>query len=836
MNPLENNQSRNPQADGADRPTASAGETGSMLSLSLRNKFIIGTVCLILLVGAALAILVGYELHSRFKDELHKRGLSTARYIAEASEIPLITENSESIRMLVNDYRKVDRDIEYIYIVNPTGGIVTHTFGSVIPDDLIRQVHAEKGQPGQLTALSSENGTIYDISVQIQAGALGTVHIGLYESVIKKNVHGVLMRMLPFVLFILVLGIIAAIIFASAITRPIALLTQGVQRFSKGELDEAISISAGDEIGQLASAFNIMTDNLRSTTVSREFMEKLIDSMNDVLIVISPEGVIQSVNRAYCELFGYSSEDIVGRRVDEFEEKDAPLCMYAALEHALDDGRVHGIESNCRKSSGELVTMLYSLAVMKDDEGKPQAIICAAQDISDLKKVQDALHRKQLEMEEINRNLEEIVASRTAELAIGNEGLRAEVAERQKKTEELRAARDAAESANRSKSEFLANMSHEMRTPLNSIIGGTDFLDSANLSPDQQRCLTMIRQAGDGLLVLVNDLIDLSRIEAGQLEIINRQFNLPDTLERIAQMMGLEADRKKLELKLIIAPDIPHFLIGDHIRLQQVLVNLVSNAIKFTDSGGTVSLSALSRPESEGFVPVTFVIRDSGIGLDPDKLEMIFESFSQADASITRRFGGSGLGLAISRKLVEAMGGYIQVESSPGTGSSFSFTIAFHLAESPVENRHKPHADSAETQASEMSLQHEGTKRVLLVDDSVENRELMRLLLLKFPLVMDEAGNGKEAVKLFERNSYDLIFMDIQMPIMDGYTATRMIRTNEERSGRHRTVIVALTAHAYESDIRKCLEAGCDDHIAKPFKKKTLMQCLANHLRGIRYE
>src|SRR6185369_6239179 len=336
----------------------------------------------------------------------------------------------------------------------------------------------------------------------------------------------------------------------------------------------------------LATAFNSMTDKLRTTTVSRQYMEKLIDSMNDVLIVISPEGLIQSVNHAFCTLFGASTEAVAGYRLTGSEDQNSPLCMASTFSYALEHGPVHGNESYCRTVSGEIVPMLYSLAVMKNEDGRPQAIICAAQNISSLKRIQAALEQKQAELEEVNRNLEGIVASRTAELAIGNEGLRAEVAERQRKTEELRAARDLAESANRAKSEFLANMSHEMRTPLNSIIGGTEFLDSAALGEDQQRCLTMIRHAGDSLLILINDLIDLSSIEAGQLDIISRPFALRHTLERVIQMVEQGAARKKLQLSLVCSPATPRVVKGDQARLQQVLVNLVANAVKFTEEGG----------------------------------------------------------------------------------------------------------------------------------------------------------------------------------------------------------------------------------------------------------
>jgi PAS domain S-box-containing protein len=801
-----------------------------MAFTSIRKKFILGTTLLILIIGGALGLLVRYELRSRFKDEVLKRGVSVARYIAEAAEIPLITENSTSLEQLVNDYRKLDRDIAYIFIISPENSFSAHTFGSNIPPRIIEKTARTRADQRQIITLQTEQGLIYDISIPVQGGALGAVHIGLYEYLIDRNVQGVLTRILPFVLVILILGILAAIVFASAITKPIALLTDAVRRLSAGEPDVPVTISSHDEIGQLATAFVSMTEKLRNTTVSREYMEKLIDSMNDVLIVISPTGVIQSVNRAYGKLFGGKPDTVVGHNLDEFAIPYSPLGILPAFTYVLTHGPIHGVESTCRTKRGELVPMLYSLAVMKADDGTPQAVICAAQDISRLKKTQEELQQKQIELEEVNRNLEVIVATRTAELAIGNESLRAEIAERQKKTEELRAARDIAESANRAKSDFLANMSHEMRTPLNSIIGGTEYLDAAGLHEDQQRCLTMIHHAGNSLLVLINDLIDLSRIEVGQLEIISRPFNLSKTLEQVMEMVAQEAERKTLRLSLNSTPELPHIVIGDPVRLQQILVNLVANAVKFTERGGSVTVTTVPVTKNNHHFLISFTIRDTGIGIDPNKLEMIFESFSQADTSITRRFGGSGLGLAISRKLVEAMGGSIQVESTPGVGSSFSFTIPFAVAETEVEC-----ADEVvvETEPALMPETESGSpKLVLLVDDSLENRQLMRLLLKSFPIELHEAGDGQEAYDLAMGRRYDLILMDIQMPVMDGYTATRMIRRYEERFGHPKSTIVALTAHAYESDIQKCREAGCDDHIAKPFKKRALLDSLARHLTG----
>ncbi|MBC8017740.1 MAG: response regulator, partial [Verrucomicrobia bacterium] len=804
--------------------------------LSLRKKFIIGTALLIALVGCALALLVRHELHARFQEEVHKRGLSIARFIAEAAEIPLITENRISLQLLVNDYRKSDKDVDYIYIVGPQKEILIHTFGQSFPVELRAAAERKRGRVERFEPFASERGLLYDVSIPIQNGALGAVHIGLYESVIHNNVQGVLAKMLPFVLLILGMGVVAAMLFASAITRPIALLIEGVQQVSRGDLDRVLEVGSKDEIGQLAAAFNRMTENLRLTTVSREFMEKLIDTMNDVLVVITPEGVVMSVNRAYYELFGSVPSDVIGRGVDEFDPNETPARMFTAYEQSVEDGRVQGIECLCYSATGARIPLLLSLAVMRDEDGAPQAVICAAQDISAIKQVQAELHRKQAELEDLNHSLEKIVSSRTAELAITNEGLRAEVSERIRTAEELRAARDIAEAASRAKTEFLANMSHEMRTPLNSIIGGAEYLETAVFAPDQQRCLEMIRRAGDSLLLLVNDLIDLSRIEAGQLELVKNEFNLADTLETVARMLGLEARQKQLTFSLELSPDLPHIVIGDQARLQQIMVNLVANAIKFTGNGGTVTLSARLVRIGNDSVQVTFTVRDTGIGIEADKIDMIFESFAQADSSITRRFGGSGLGLAISRRLVESMGGAFQVESVPGIGSSFTFSISFSLVSHGVAAQQGA-ADSVaggvvETQAvgEQPSV---GLSRVLLVDDSLENRELMRLLLSRQPLILDEANNGREAVDLFEHNEYALILMDIQMPIMDGFTATQMMRRTEERRACRRTPIVALTAHAYEADIRRCKEAGCDDHIAKPFKKMVLLQCLARHIRGI---
>ncbi len=432
----------------------------------------------------------------------------------------------------------------------------------------------------------------------------------------------------------------------------------------------------------------------------------------------------------------------------------------------------------------------------------------------------------------IETNSQDEIGQLSAAFNAMTENLRNEVEERKQVAEELLVARDTAEAASQTKSEFLANMSHEMRTPLTAIIGGAEYLEESVLSADQSSCLDMIHQAGNNLLVLTNDLIDLARIEAGHLELLPERFNVADMMKSIIRMLSRTAQSKDLELSLSIADNLPEFLLGDQLRLQQVLVNLIGNAIKFT-AEGSVQVSTTVGSIVDDVVPITFVVRDTGIGIEPGKIDKIFETFTQADTSITRQYGGSGLGLTISRRLVEAMDGHLQVESKPGVGSSFYFTLRLRLMKEDgnhdgveklsITDEKVSHAITRTGEGNALPL-------VLLVDDALENRELIRLQLKKKPIVLHEAGNGREALDMFEQNEYVLILMDIQMPIMDGYTATRLMRDLEQRTGRVKTPIVALTAHFGDADVHADIEAGFDDHIAKPFKKEVLYRCLERYM------
>ncbi|MBF0311166.1 MAG: PAS domain S-box protein [Magnetococcales bacterium] len=491
---------------------------------------------------------------------------------------------------------------------------------------------------------------------------------------------------------------------------------------------------------------------------------------------LNREGCFIDTNPILHELLGYEREEILGRSFGEMWSPGSQEAFSEAYSHFLHTGATRG-ELELVARDGSSRTVLLDGRVQRDSQGGFARTHCVLFDISNRKRMEEA----------------------------------------------LREAKAQAERANRAKSEFLANMSHEIRTPLNAILGMGELLEERDLDETERRYVQIFRGAGEVLLSVINDVLDMAKIEAGELSLESIPFRLRELVTTNTEIIALRARSKGLVLRSEIAADVPDPVMGDPLRISQVLLNLLGNAIKFTEKG-QVMLRVDDLREIPSGIEVRFSVSDTGIGIAPEKLQAIFSPFSQADNSITRRFGGTGLGLSISRRLVQAMGGELSVDSRVGEGSTFRFRVSLGRDLSIAQ---PSAATGMRVEAIEALRQR--PLRLLVAEDALDNRLLLSAFLNQTALTLDFAENGREAVNRFIRGRYDLVLMDVQMPDMDGFSATRAIRAWERDNGLEPTPILALTAYALHEDVEKARAAGCTAHLAKPIKKKTLFAALAEH-------
>jgi PAS domain S-box-containing protein len=531
-------------------------------------------------------------------------------------------------------------------------------------------------------------------------------------------------------------------------------------------------------------------------------LQKTIDTALDAVVTTDAAGTVTGWNAQAETIFGWSEQEALGRPLDSLviplEGRDGYRQELARFLKARESQFVaQRLElTTVRKDGGEFPVEWSMSPIWVQNECKFSSFI---RDITERKKAEEAQasYRMQLERE---------VTMRTEAL------------------EALQQAKDLAESASRAKSDFLAHMSHEIRTPMNGILGMTELLLQTELSGKQQHFADIVHRSGTTLLRLINDVMDLSKVEAGKIELEHIRFDLIKIVREVTDLFVEQAQGKGVNLTCVLAESVPSVLQGDPMRLQQILMNLVNNAVKFTERGN-ITLTVTMAEDSASHTLVRFEVQDSGIGIDPDVHARIFEAFSQADGSTSRKYGGTGLGLSIVKQLVHLMEGTVGVRSEPGQGATFWCTARLEKVSGKTrEGKKRFPSWRGGVQPNGVSLLPEpkltGT-RVLLAEDNPVNREVAVCMLEQFGCQVVAVEHGRDAVAKTECAQFDLVLMDCQMPEMDGLSATKAIRDDEQRTGWH-VPIVALTAHAIDGDREECLAAGMDDYMTKPFTQGEL--------------
>ena len=526
-------------------------------------------------------------------------------------------------------------------------------------------------------------------------------------------------------------------------------------------------LALADQARMLESA----NEDLMRRDAETRRLATALDHANDSVLVCGPDGRITWVNDGFTRTNGFTFDEAVGKLPGEFlNAPETDPATVAEISAALQDGRPFRGEILNKTKTGERIWIETNLVPVKraDGDGPPDMFVAVERDIT-----------------------------------------RAKEQER-----ELALARDAAEDGARAKSEFLATMSHEIRTPMNGVIGMADLLCDTPLDDEQRHYADTIKASSQALLKIINDVLDLSKLDAGKVELSPEPFDLRHCLEGVVRLMRPEAEKKGLTLTTDIAADLPDLVIGDDGRIRQVLVNLLGNALKFTDTGGA-SVSARAVPDEDSW-GVVIEVSDTGVGIPAAKLDTIFDSFAQADATTTRRYGGTGLGLAISRRLVETMSGTLTVTSREGAGACFRVSVP--LSRVPADMQAAPPAAAL---TDEDIAQLAGLD-ILVAEDSSVNRFLIGKFLGDLGLTLRFAHDGGQAVTMSDSQTPDIILMDMSMPVLSGIEATRQIRA---RPGPQ-PVIVALTANAFADDRAACIEAGMEAFLTKPVSREELLDCL----------
>lgn len=668
-----------------------------------------------------------------------------------------------------------------------------------------------KAQFAPRTLLLAFAGIAFSAVLLLTFAPLAAVHM-IEQNLTPADIDGVPVTSNTAILvaaasFILALAFVGTLIhyWKKSLLAPIRELNQLL--IKNGNLGEAEIASLSS--GNLTTTAHSLADAFVQSKCARDEAERfrlVAEAIDHSVLMTDTDGYLVWANPSFSDMTGYSLEEVIGRKPGHFlRAPESEPSTTAAIDRHIRDHKGFDTEVLNMTKDGRRFWAQLEVRPVFGANGKVINFIGIERDITEDKRTEAALEANRVELQK-----------RIIDLQNAKGELEAERAKLASSASELSSAKDAAEQANRAKSEFLATVSHELRTPMNGVLGMAELLIDSDLNPEQRDHASAIKDSGESLLVLLNDILDLSRLEAQGLELETVPIRLADIVAAVTDVMRANASDRGLELKTEISPDAPEIVLGDPTRLRQILFNLTSNAIKFTDHG---SVGVFVSPDADkGGNHIRIDVTDTGIGISKDAQARLFERFSQADSSISRTHGGTGLGLAICRELARLMDGEISVESTPGEGSKFSISVPLARPTEDVAGptcnelpRENPSADSDITDSW----------RILVAEDQPINAKLMTAIMGRLNHTLTIAPNGVEVIKELRKGEFDLILMDIQMPEMDGILATKVIRSSDEPW--HDIPIIALTAHAMAGTRDTYLQAGMNGFVSKPISIDALV-------------
>ncbi len=762
-----------------------------------------------------------WTLRSALTDEYKSKARAVADTIAGASVDNLLNRDAASVQAVIDQYAEI-KGVAYIFVVDPHGEILCHTFAPRVPAAVLG-LEEDPQKTTERTLRVEGYGECLDVSAPILAGQIGYVHVGMEQSHINAVVWSEMRWQLALMALVFLAAVASAYLLMMHISRPLRQLTRVAEKVASldamapaaDEAGKALRPAAArrDEVGQLARALGHMLVEIgvrelrlkeaeETLRRSERYFRSLIENVGDVVVLLDAEGKARYASPSLQRLLERPADGWVGRPLTDLIHADDRAAFADAFAQAVRPGDGGAASAEVR---------------MPRPDGSWRAVDASFCDL-------------------------------TGEPAVGGVVVTLrDITERKRAVEQSRA-REAAESASRLKSDFLANMSHEIRTPMNGVLGMTELALDTDLTAEQRDYLETVKTSADALLELLNDILDFSKIEAGKLDLDEVPMSLRDCIGEALKPLALRAHKKGLELAQDVRGDVPDGLIGDPHRLRQVLINLAGNAVKFTEKGEVVVSVSLD-PEATEMgrqgdgetrrqgeqksgeqgdsvslspclpVSLSFEVRDTGVGIPPDKVRSVFDPFVQADGSMTRKYGGTGLGLSISRRLVEMMGGRIWVESEVGRGSTFHFTARFGVAPAGPE----------EAPASPAAL--EGLS-ALIVDDNATNCRILVDVLRNWRMVPTAVLNGASALEALKAAAaagepFSLVLLDAMMPEMDGFALAAKIAAHPELAG---AAVMMLSSGDRRGDAERCRALGLVRYLVKPVKQSDLLDALVQAL------